>query len=730
MSQGKFEDLSGQKYGKLTVLYRAEDYIQPSGQHKRMWHCKCECGVECNVRASDLKSGNTQSCGCFQQYARGKSQLEDLSGHRFGNLTVLYRAPNHITPSGQKQRVWHCKCDCGKEIDIYAMQLKNGKLDCGCIATEKRLKKKEEKEKRKQEAERRRQRDIKRLAKANAKAKHISKKNRIIDYPETLKEWDYDLNGSISPDNVSMNTVVWWKCPSGKHSYDMRISSRIGKQKCGCPYCSIPAKRVLKGFNDLATKYPDIACEWHPTKNGSLTPDQVLCGSARKVWWLGKCGHAYEQGIVNRTGQGSNCPYCSHQKLLVGFNDLATTNPDILDEWDYDKNTVTPTEIGVGAHYKAWWKCPFGHSYQAYPSNRCGKTHSGCPICDKENHTSFPEQALYFYVKKYFPDAINSDRSAAGLELDIYIPSLNIAIEYDGKTWHKNNKYELKKNKVCKEKNILLMRIREEGLDLYDDCYCLVRNNVRENDSLSAVIRKVLYDIDMISETDVDVDRDSGLIYSSYISTRKEQSLQNTYPEIAAEWHPSKNGGLTPEMVAPMTNKKVWWLGKCGHEWNMDVASRIGKQKCGCPICSNKQVLKGFNDLQTKFPQLCKEWDYEKNNKLGIFPDEVTSGSDKRVWWKCSVCGNEWQREIGVVAYSAKTYNRNGCRICADRYTASAKFKPVKCVETGIIYSSLKEAEQLTGISRSCIGNCCKGTQKTAGKMHWEYAIESETDKI
>ena len=75
------------------------------------------------------------------------------------------------------------------------------------------------------------------------------------------------------------------------------------------------------------------------------------------------------------------------------------------------------------SHYKAWWKYPFGHSYQAWLSNRCGKTCSGCPICDKENHTSFPEQALFFYVKKVFPDAVNSDKTAIGMELDIYIPS-------------------------------------------------------------------------------------------------------------------------------------------------------------------------------------------------------------------------------------------------------------------------------------------------------------------
>ena len=105
MSQGKFEDLSGKRFGMLTVLYRAADYIQPSGQHKRMWHCRCDCGKESDIRASDLKSGNTRSCGCFQQSSRGQSTFDDLTGKEFGRLIVLYRIPDHVTPSGQKQRM-------------------------------------------------------------------------------------------------------------------------------------------------------------------------------------------------------------------------------------------------------------------------------------------------------------------------------------------------------------------------------------------------------------------------------------------------------------------------------------------------------------------------------------------------------------------------------------------------------------------------------------------------
>lgn len=534
--------------------------------------------------------------------------------------------------------------------------------------------------------------------------------------PELLKEWDYEKN-KITPDNIMFNSTkkVWWRCSLG-HSYDMGPGRRTGRQKCGCPYCSVPAKRVLKGFNDLQFKYPEIAREWHQNKNGTLKPDQVLCGSQKKVWWLGKCGHEFEQGINQRV-RGAGCPYCSHQKLLKGFNDLATTNPEILKEWDYDKNAVLPTEIGVGAHKKIWWKCPFGHSYQAYPSNRCGKIHSGCPICDKENHTSFPEQSLYFYIKKYFPDAINSDTSEIGMELDVYLPSKRTAIEYDGAQWHKNKNREKRKNDLCKDNGIFLIRIREEGLDLYDSCYCLARKDKRSHDSLSEVIKTVIHKIDDSVSADINVDRDSALIYENYIVTRKENNLKSRYPEIAAEWHPEKNGELKADMVSPMGGKKVWWLGRCGHEWCMPVQNRT-YQGCGCPICSGKLIASGINDLLKVYPELCEEWEYRKNEEIGLFPDKVGAHSDKKAWWKCKKCGNVWQSKI-----DSRTRMKAGCPLCGVKASASAKFKPVKCIETGVVYGSLKEAEEKTGINKMCIGNVCKGKQKTAGKLHWEYSL-------
>jgi hypothetical protein len=618
--------------------------------------------------------------------------------------------------------MWRCKCDCGNEIDVYASQLKNGsKCSCGCIKEEKRKSLAEEKEKQKEAAraikhalreEKKKKQEV-----ANVKPKSWKRKSESLasKYPSIASDWDYKKNKDLSPNDVSSASTkkVWWICPNG-HSYLASIGNRTSNKGQGCPYCSTPAKKVLKGYNDLKTKYPALAKEWHPTKNGTLKPDSVLCGSAKKVWWICPNGHEYEQGIASRV-KGGSCPYCSHQRILVGYSDLATTHPYLLSEWDFEKNSILPTEIGAGSELKIWWKCPFGHSYQARPYSRTGSSHTGCPICNKENHTSFPEQALFFYIKKAFPDAINSDNSTIGMELDVFIPSLRIAIEYDGLNWHKSNKYEIKKNEACLRTGIRLFRIREIGLDLYDNCTCLVREDLRSSSSLSDVIRRTILSIDNSIDEDIDVERDSIEIYESYIKTRKSHNLLKSFPEIASEWHPTKNGKLTAEMVAPATQKKVWWLGKCGHEWQMAVQSRT-IQNSGCPICSGKRIVSGVNDLLTKYPEICKEWYYEKNDRLGIYPNKVAPHSDKKVWWKCKVCGNVWEGKI-----DGRTRMNAGCPNCGIRHASEAKYKPVRCIETGVIYNSLKKAEEKTGIHRNSISNCCKGKQKKAGNLHWEF---------
>ena len=119
---------------------------------------------------------------------------------------------------------------------------------------------------------------------------------------------------TVTPEAVSAysNRRVWWLCDKG-HSFCAVIAHRVNRES-DCPYCT--NRKVLPGFNDLETKEPVIASQWHPTLNGSFTPQQVTPGSSRKAWWLCENGHAWKSVISSRTGkQRCGCPVCAGRPL-------------------------------------------------------------------------------------------------------------------------------------------------------------------------------------------------------------------------------------------------------------------------------------------------------------------------------------------------------------------------------------------------------------------------------
>ena len=133
----KFQDLTGQRFGKLKVIERIESYISPSGYKYTMWRCQCDCGNFINVRTTDLKNNHTQSCGCLHKEMLSKAKLIDLTGQVYGRLTVIKRVDDYISPSGSRKVQWLCKCKCGKEVIVTGNNLKNGNSkSCGCYNRE------------------------------------------------------------------------------------------------------------------------------------------------------------------------------------------------------------------------------------------------------------------------------------------------------------------------------------------------------------------------------------------------------------------------------------------------------------------------------------------------------------------------------------------------------------------------------------------------------------------
>ncbi len=476
-------------------------------------------------------------------------------------------------------------------------------------------------------------------------------KKYVIDVPKLMAEWNWKKNDELgfNPNQLTLGSgkKVWWKCSKG-HEWQARIADRNSGK--GCPFCS--GQKVLKGYNDLQTVNPTIAKEWNYEKNGDLKPEDFTANSGKKIWW--KCSKGHEWlAIINHRNHERGCPYCSGQKVLKGYNDLQTINPTIAKEWNYERNGgLKPEDFTANSNKKVWWKCSKGHEWQATIFHR--NKGNSCPVCSSERHTSFPEYAIVFYLKKYGLETIHSYKKR-GYELDVYIPSKNIAIEYDGFFWHKNKtKKDLEKNSRCKKDGIKLYRIREELSPLNDSSIDYIVYNQRKN--LSTVLEKLLSEILGIN-VNVDLEKDAIAIESLREFMEKVNSLLSFNSKLAKEWNYEKNINLKPEHITANSHKKVWWKCNKGHEWQATVVSR--NKGNGCPYCSGRFVVKTENDLQTINPTLAKEWNYKMNDDttpMGVMPN-----SHKKVWWKCSK-GHEWQ---------ATVVSRNkgrGCPYCSGRY--------------------------------------------------------------
>jgi len=477
--------------------------------------------------------------------------------------------------------------------------------------------------------------------------------------PDLLVDWDY-LKNDADPRDISKFSTrkVWWKCHVCGYEWQSAVNKR-SRADHGCPACK--GKAVNPGHNDLATVRPDIAASWHPTKNGELMPQDITAGSNKKVWWICEKGHPFQATVASRTN-GSGCPYCSCQRLLVGFNDLATTRPDIASEWHPTKNgDLTPHDVMKGSHAKAWWRCPIGHSYKSDIANRSNGT--GCPICDKENKTSFPEQALLYYLGM-LTQAEGRYQYADAAEIDIYLPALNAGVEYDGYYWHASRnaaQSERRKDQILANAGVRLVRVKEleRGASLPEDTTDVIYCSYSADGAfLESVIRRAAlalgFSEENIASLDIDIERDRAEVYSRYIESVKANSLEALNPTLASQWDVERNGDLAPGMVSYGSGKIVWWKCAHGHSWQASVDSR--RSGNGCPYCSGKRVLPGFNDLTTTDPDLAVEWHSTKNGVLT--PQDVTRGSKRKIWWSCPG-GHDYQATV------ANRSSGRGCPTCA-----------------------------------------------------------------
>lgn len=303
--------------------------------------------------------------------------------------------------------------------------------------------------------------------------------------------------------------------------------------------------------------YPALVAEWHPKKNVDLYPYEVSRGSGRMVWW--KCDkgpdHVWSCRAVDRTVHGSGCPFCAGKRASI-TNCLATKHPEIAREWHPTRNApLTPRDVTAGSSRRVWWRCrrQSNHAWQA-------------PISNRTN----PQTGLY-----------SSERRGAGAT-------------------------------------------RSTGTG------CPIC---------------------------------SGRMLSS------STSLAAKRPSVAAEWHPTLNGKLTPRQVTVATHRLVWW--RCrkdsSHVWRASIANRANAEHpTRCPFCVGRKVS-ATNNLAACHPDIAAEWHPTRNGKLRAC--DVIPGTGRVVWWRCKTDpARVWQEPV-----SKRTRRARGCRFCAASRSASAR---------------------------------------------------------
>lgn len=291
--------------------------------------------------------------------------------------------------------------------------------------------------------------------------------------PELIKEWHPILNGKLTPFNISLYSSykAWWICSEKSHEWQTSVSNRTFNKR-GCPYCS---NRFACKDNCLATTHPELAKEWHPTKN-ELTPFDITAGSGKIIWW--KCpfaeDHEWKTSAGNRKQGNNNCPFCSNKKLARS-NSLGVLNPELAKEFHPTKNkNLTVFDIVNGGSEKCWWQCENNnnHSWKASVYTRIQGY--SCPLCK----SSRGEKRVLEYLiqnKIQFQSQFTFESMKRKLRYDFGVISKRACvIEYNGGQHYypmnfgsKKEGYDLKKLQENQERDkIKIDYCRDNNIEL------------------------------------------------------------------------------------------------------------------------------------------------------------------------------------------------------------------------------------------------------------------------
>ena len=451
---------------------------------------------------------------------------------------------------------------------------------------------------------------------------------------------------------------------------------------------------MKKDFVSLAEERPDLAKEWNYEKNGDLKPEDVSCGSGKKVWWKlpydvpddypvehlrGKhFEFEWEAKIASRR-DGNDCPYLAGKAVLAGFNDLATINQDLATQWHPTKNgNLKPTQVSANSHKKVWWLLPYDDSntgkhfdFEWISQIKSRNKGCECPFLNGKKvlkdfndlQTMNPELARQWHPTKngnLKPTQVTANSSKKiwwKLSYDVpenysveHLRGKHFDFEWQAKISNRNNDRGcpyLNGKKILKGFNDL----QTVNPELAKQWHPIKNGNLKPTQVTANTDKKIWW---LLPYNDPKTGKHYDFEWQATIAHRNNgrecpylngqlvwtgfNDLATINPELASQWHPVKNGDLKPTQVTAGSTKKVWWLlpyddSNTGKHFDFEWQAAIADRNRdrGCPFLSGNSVLKGFNDLQTISPTLAKQWHPTKNGDLK--PEEVTANSHKKVWW-------------------------------------------------------------------------------------------------
>ena len=523
----------------------------------------CEKGHEYTARINSKASKHT---GC--PICSNKLIIKGINDFGSNNEELLLRwdfeknidvSPFEISEGSNKLVYWKCEKGHSFESKVYRMVMSKKGLNCPYCRNQKVLK---------------------------------GYNDLLTTNLNLAKEWNYERNIGVLPEEVIAGSPkkYWWKCGNG-HEWEASLSSR-NSGGYGCPYCA--GQKAIVGKNDLKSTHPELICKWDTEKNKDTAMTDYMPQSNKSVWWKCEKGHSFKSSIYHMTA-GRGCPYCSNKKVLIGYNDLLTTDKKVANEWNYNKNKkIDIYSVTKGSSKKVWWICNKGHEWEATIASRTNGTR--CPYCSLEFRASLPEKTFFYYIKNIFPDACENKRirNDSQMELDIYIPSIRVGIEYDGEVWHQNVENDLKKDKICLEEDIALYRIRENKCPDYIsnsikiNCENPHDNIYRLEDTIKTLFIQIEKRFNISIDCSIDVKKDYDEILKTFVNNKKSNSLAELSPLHAQQWNYEKNDGISPFMVANKSQKYYWWKCKKGHEWKARVSDKVRSKSVNCPFCKKE----------------------------------------------------------------------------------------------------------------------------------------------